>query len=233
VGPGDLITTPSLMPKMPIDPLKDLVPITMISSNPFVVVATANAPFRTIPELIAAARARPGEITYATPGNGTFNHVASEWMASAARIKLQHIPYRGGAASANGVAAGDVQLGVLSPPAVQGLIDVGRVKVLALTGKERPSFTPASWPTLIEAGLPVDAVFWVGLFAPAGTPSAIVSRLEQEMARVLKDSAVRKRMNDIGIEPGEAGQAALVERIRAETARYNTIIRETGIRVEN
>jgi len=233
VGPGDLITTPSLMPKMPIDPQKDLVPITMISSNPFVVVATANAPFRTIPELIAAARARPGEITYATPGNGTFNHVASEWMASAARIKLQHIPYRGGAASANGVAAGDVQLGVLSPPAVQGLIDVGRVKVLALTGKERPSFTPASWPTLIEAGLAVDAVFWVGLFAPAGTPSAIVSRLEQEMARVLKDGAVRKRMNDIGIEPGESGQAALVERIRAETARYNTIIQETGIRVEN
>jgi tripartite-type tricarboxylate transporter receptor subunit TctC len=233
VAQSDLITTPSLMPKMPIDPLKDLVPITMISSNPFVVVATANAPFRTIPELIAAARARPGEITYATPGNGTFNHVASEWMASAARIKLQHIPYRGGAASANGVAAGDVQLGVLSPPAVQGLIDVGRVKVLALTGKERPSFTPASWPTLIDVGLPVDAVFWVGLFAPAGTPSAIVTRLEQEMARVLKDGAVRKRMNDIGIEPGEAGQAALVERIRAETARYNMIIQETGIRVEN
>jgi tripartite-type tricarboxylate transporter receptor subunit TctC len=233
LGPGDLITMPGFMPKMPVDPLKDLAPITMVSSNPLVVVATATAPFRTITELIAAARGRPGGISYATPGNGTFNHVAGEWMASAANIKLQHIPYRGGAASANGVAAGDVPLGVLSPPAVQSLIDVGRVKVLALTGKERPSFTPANWPTLFEAGLPVDAVFWVGLFAPAGTPSAIVSRLEQDMARVLKDGAVRKRMNDIGIEPGEGGQTALVERIRAETARYDTIIRETGIRAEN
>ncbi|MEW6454168.1 MAG: tripartite tricarboxylate transporter substrate-binding protein [Pseudomonadota bacterium] len=232
-GPGDLITTPSLMPKMPIDPLKDLVPITMVSSNPFVVVATANAPFRTMAELIAAARAKPGDIGYATPGNGTFNHVAAEWMASAANIKLQHIPYRGGAASANGIAAGDLPLGVLSPPVVQGLIDVGRIRVLALTGKTRPSFMPASWPTLFEAGLPVDAVFWVGLFAPAGTPPAIVSRLEQDMARVLQDPAVRKRMNDIGLEPGEAGQTALVERIRTETARYNAIIRETGIRAEN
>ena len=232
-GPGDLITMPAMLPKTSYDPINDLVPVTMVSSNPLVVVASANAPFATMAELTAAARARPGDIGYATPGNGTFNHVIAEWMSSAAGIKLQHIPYRGGAAAANGIAAGDVPLGVLSPPAIQGLLDIGRVKVLALTGKNRPPFVPAHWPTLMEAGLPVDGTFWVGLFAPIGTPPEIVARLERDMARVLRDDAVRKRMQDIGLEANAAGQAALVERIRSETARYDRIIRDAGIRGDN
>jgi tripartite-type tricarboxylate transporter receptor subunit TctC len=232
LGPGDFVTRPSLMPQMTFDPQKDLVPVAMVSSNPMLVVATAGAPYSNLKELIAAAKAHPGDIGYATPGNATLNHVAGEWMAAEAKIKLLHVPYRGGSAAANGIAAGDIPLGVVSPPVVQALIDTGKVKVIALTGKERSVSVPATWPTLVENGLDVDAVFWVGLFAPAGTPDAIISRLDQETARALQDPQVRKRMLDSGLDPTHIGQAAFVERIRVEAARYDQIIAQTGIRVE-
>ncbi len=231
LGPGDFVTRPSLMPQMTFDPNKDLVPIAMLSSNPMLVVAPANAPFSNIKELIAAAKAKPGEINYATPGTATLNHVAGEWMAVAAHIKLVHVPYRGGSAVANGIAAGDVPLGVISPAVVQALIDAGKVKVIALTGKARPSFVPSSWPTLIENGLDVDAVFWVGLFAPAGTPEAITSRLDLVMGQILRDARVRKLMIDAGLDPTYVSQAAFIESIRTEAARYDQIIKQTGIRV--
>jgi tripartite-type tricarboxylate transporter receptor subunit TctC len=231
LGPGDFVTRPSLMPQMTFDPHKDLVPVAMVSSNPMLVVAGANAPYNNLRELIAAAHAQPG-IGYATPGTATLNHVAGEWMAAEAKIKLMHVPYRGGGAVANGIAAGDVPLGVVSPPVVQSLIDAGKVKVIALTSKERPASSPVSWPTLAENGLDVDAVFWVGLFAPAGTPEAILSRLDRETAIALQDEHVRKSMVRSGLDPTYVGRAAFAERILAEAARYDRIIMQTGIKIE-
>jgi len=233
LGPGDFITMQSLMPRMAFDPNNDLIPIMMLSTNPMVVVANSSAPFSNVSELLAAAKAMPGEISYGTPGNGTLNHVAGEWMSAEGQIKLQHIPYRGGSASANGIAAGDVPLGVISPPAALPLIDAGKVKVIALTRKVRPSFLPPTWPTLAENGLPVDSLFWTGLFAPVGTPAAIISRLEQEMDRVLRNVAVIKLMNDSGIDSAPVHQAAFIKRIRDEKARYQQIIQRAGIRVGN
>ncbi|MCX7310360.1 MAG: tripartite tricarboxylate transporter substrate-binding protein [Alphaproteobacteria bacterium] len=228
---GGGVTRPSLMPQMTFDPHKDLVPVAMVSSNPMLVVAGTNAPYSNVKELIAAAQAQPG-IGYATPGTATLNHVTGEWMAAEAKIKLMHVPYRGGGAVANGIAAGDVPLGVVSPPVVQSLIDAGKVKVIALTSKERPASAPVTWPTLAENGLDVDAVFWVGLFAPAGTPEAIISRLDRETAFALQDERVRKSMVDSGLDPTYIGQAAFVLRIRDEAARYDRIIMQTGIRIE-
>ena len=230
-GPGDFVTRPSLMSQMTFDPHKDLVPVAMVSSNPMLVVAGATAPFSNLSELIAAAKAQPQGISYATPGTATLNHVAGEWMAAEAGIKLVHVPYRSGGTAANGIAAGDVPLGVVSPPVVQALIDTGQVKVIALTGKERPPSIPPSWPTLAENGLDIDAVFWVGLFAPAGTPDAVIVRLDAETARALKDEGVRKRMVDAGLDPTYVGHTAFIERIRSEEARYDQIIEQTGIRI--
>ena len=232
-GPGDFVTRPSLMLQMTFDPHKDLVPVAMVSSNPMLVVAGVNAPFNNVKELIAAAKAQPKGISYATPGTATLNHVAGEWLAAEAGIKLLHVPYRGGGAAANGIAAGDVPVGVVSPPVVQALIDTGQVKVIALTGKERPPSIPPSWPTLAENGLDIDALFWVGLFAPAGTPDVVISRLNDETANALKDEVVRKRMVDAGLDPTYVGHAAFIERIRSEEARYDKIIKQTGIRVEH
>jgi tripartite-type tricarboxylate transporter receptor subunit TctC len=229
--PGDFITMPSLVPPMAFDPHKDLVPIAMVTSNPMIVVANIAAPFNNVKELIDAAKAQPGAIAYSTPGTGTINHVAGEWMAAAANIKLLHVPYRGGPASANGIAAGDVPLGVVSPSSGKALIDGGRVKVIALTGKRRPSSVPASWQTLDENGLAVDAVLWNGLFAPAGTPAAIVNRLDQEVARIMREDRIRTFLSNSGIDADLISQAAFGERIRTDAARYDDIIRQTGIKI--
>ncbi len=229
--PGDFVTVPSLMPQMNFDPYKDLIPITLVSSNPLVVVANANATFGSVKELINAARASPDGIGYSTPGHGTINHMVGEWISTAAQAKLLHVPYRGGAAAVNGVVAGDVPLGITSPPPVRALIDAGKLKVIGLTGK-RPSFMPSSWSTLAENGLAIDAVLWLGMFAQSGTPEAIVTRVDQAIAQVLQDDSVRRRLNDLGAEPGPVSGREFVERIRTDAARFEQIIRQTGIRIE-
>ena len=230
--PGDLITLAVLKPHMDFEPTQ-LQPVAMISSNPLVVVANAQAPFNTMKEMLDAARTSPRALEYATPGPGTENHVVGEWIATAAHIKLLHVPYSGGAAAGNGVAAGFVPLGIFSPPVVYpALIDAGKVKVLALTGKDHPLFLPASWPTLIESGVPVDSTNWLGVFVPPGTPDDIVTRIDAALAAAVQDSTVRKRMNDFGMTPKHLGSAAFVSFIRADSATYARIVRETGIHIE-
>jgi len=230
---GDFIIMPSLVPTMSFDPYKDLVPVAMVGSTPMIVVANINAPFNNVKELIAAAKAAPDSIGYSTPGAGTINHVTGEWIANAASIKLLHVPYRGGAPAANGIAAGDVPLGVISPSSAQSLIDAQRVKVIGLTGKRRPEYAPVSWPTFAESGLPIDAVLWNGVFAPAGTPDSIVSRLGQELARAARDPEVRKLLNKAGIDAESIVQPEFGERIRTDAARYSDIIQKTGIRINH
>jgi tripartite-type tricarboxylate transporter receptor subunit TctC len=230
--PGDFIAMPSLAPQMAFDPNKDLLPIAMVTSTPLVVVAKVDAPFSNVKELIAAAEARPGSIAYATPGTGSIDHVAGEWMAIEAHIKLLHIPYRGGPAAAEAVAAGDVPLGVVTPSSVKALIDSGKVKVIALTGKRHPGSLPTSWPTLDESGLAVDAVLWNGLFAPNGTPPDIAEKLENAVASVLGEDKVKALLNAAGIDAELVTGEAFAERIRTEVARYNEVIRLTGIKID-
>lgn len=232
LSPGDLITLAVLKPHMDFEPTQ-LQPVAMISSNPLIVVANAQTPFNSINEMLDAARTSPHPLEYATPGPGTENHVVAEWMATAAHVKLLHVPYSGGAAASNGVAAGFVPLGIFSPPAVYpALIDAGKVKVLALTGKDRPPFLPASWPTLIESGVLIDCTNWLGVFAPPSTPDDIVSRIDAALAQAVQEATVRKRMNDFGMAPKHLGTTAFAAFIRADTATYARIIRETGIHIE-
>jgi tripartite-type tricarboxylate transporter receptor subunit TctC len=231
-APSDFITLPALMPLRGFDPSKELTPIAMVSSNPLVVAANANAPFSTVNELIATAKASAGGIAFGTPGAGTVNRVVGEWIAMAAKINLMNVPYRGGPATARGIAAGEVPLGIVSPIAVYpGLVEAGKVKVIALTAPRAPSL-PASWPTLAESGLPIEAALWLGLFAPAGTPAAVASSVDQAVGQALHDDSLRKRMTDVGINPDHIGQAALIARIESDTAHYDQVIRQTGIRVE-
>lgn len=231
--PGDLITLAALKPHMDFDPVTQLVPVAMISSNPLVVVANANAPYNSIQEMLDAARASSRALEYATPGPGTENHVVGEWIATTARVKLLHVPYSGGSAAGNGVAGGFVPLGIFSPAVVYpALIDAGKVKVLALTGRDRPPFLPASWPTLIEHGVPVDSTNWLGVFAPPSTPDQIVTRIDAALAKAVQDATVHKRMNDFGMAPRHLGPTAFAAAIRADARAYARIIRETGIQIE-
>lgn len=229
---GDFITTPTLMPKVAFDPYNDLIPITQVATAPLLLVGQASGKIGSVQELIAQAKANPGKIAYSSPGNGTINQLAAEWIAIEAKLKFLHVPYRGGAPAAVAVAAGDVPIGALTPSSVQSLLEAGKVKVLALMTRARPAFAPVAWPTLAEQGLGVDAALWVALFAPAGTPQAIVDRLDQEVLRILKDEALRKRLNAIGTEASGISQKAFADRIRTDAARYLDIIKQTGVRVE-
>lgn len=229
---GDFITTPSLMPKMAFDPMKALIPITMIARAPLLLGGHAGGKIDSVKELIAQAKASPGKIAYSSPGNGTINQLAVEWLAIEAGLKLLHVPYRGGVPAATAVAAGDVPIGAVTPSSAQSLIAAGKIKPLALMTKEKPSFA-RDLPTLAEMGLAVDAALWVALFAPAGTPKAIVDRLDAETLKILQDAGVRKRLNDLGTEAAGISQSAFVERIRVDADRYAQIIKQTGIRVGN
>ncbi|MCC6890781.1 MAG: tripartite tricarboxylate transporter substrate binding protein [Hyphomicrobiales bacterium] len=229
---GDFITTPTLMPKMAFDPFRDLIPIVQAATAPLLLGGHAAGSIGSVKDLVAQAKANPGKIAYSSPGNGTINQLAVEWLAIEAKLKLLHVPYRGGAPAAVAVAAGDVPIGALTPSSAQPLVEAGKVKVLALMTRQRPTFAPPDWPTLDELGFAVDAALWVALFAPSGTPKPVVERLDREVLRILKDEAVRKRLNALGTEASGISQAVFVERIKADAARYLDIIRQTGIRAD-
>ena len=226
---GDFITTPSIMPPMSFDPDKELTPITMLAVAPLLLVANPSSGLVSVKDVVTAAKARPGEVAYSSPGLGTVNHLAIEGVAIEAGIKLLHVPYRGGAPAATAVASGDVSLGAVTPSSAAGLIQADKIKVVALMTRQRPSFLPG-WPTLAEAGLDIDAALWVGLFAPAGTPAAIVDKLDAEAAKMLKAADVRTQLHTVGSDALPLSQAAFVQRIKADTARYARVIEKTGLR---
>jgi tripartite-type tricarboxylate transporter receptor subunit TctC len=231
--PSDVITLTSLRPHADFDVGTQLLPIAMVNGNPLLVVANAKAPFDAMKEMMEAAKASPHPLEYGTPGRGTTNDLVGQWIAIEARIKLQQIPYQGGSQGANDIAAGRIPLGIFSPPPVYpGLVDAGKIKVLALTGKNHPSYLPPTWPTLVESGLPIDVQNWQGLFAPAGTPDAVATRLDQALRQALQDENIAKRMHVFGMAPQYLPQTAFIEQIRADTARYAWIIKEAGISVE-
>jgi tripartite-type tricarboxylate transporter receptor subunit TctC len=231
--PGDVITIASLKPNVNIDVATQFAPIAMVNANPMLIAANASAPFGTMKQMVEAAKAITYPFAYGTPGRGTLNDIVGQWIAIETHINLQTIPYQGGAQAANGVASGEIPLGIFSPPPIYpGLVDAGRIKVLALTGKGHPSYLPSSWPTLIESGFPIDVLSWQGLFAPAGTPDAVISRIDMAVRQVLQDESVGKRMHVFGTEPEYMPHAAFVERVHADTAHFARIIQEAGIGIE-
>src|SRR5688572_16137775 len=171
---GEFAVNPAVFKDVPYDLDRDFTPITMLSDAPMLVVVGAQSPIQNWKDLIAAAKAKPGQVSYGSPGNGSVNHLATEWLASAAGIKLNHIPYKGGAPAVAAVAAGEVVLTVAGLPGVTPFLKPPRVRVISITTAKRTAQT-SEWTSAGEAGLPgVDASIWVGLFAPKGVSKAIV-----------------------------------------------------------
>jgi tripartite-type tricarboxylate transporter receptor subunit TctC len=227
---GDFITVPSLMPAAPYDPYKDLIAVTRIATAPLLLLTHPKSGLNSAQDVIAKAKAAPGEVTFSTPGAGTINQLAGEWFALEAGIKLLHVPYRGGAGLANGLAAGDTALGVTTLTSVKGLVDDGKIKVLAQLTRERAAFL-SQWPTMTDVGLNVDAGLTLSLYVPAGTPQAIVSRLDTETRKILQDEGLRTKFNDMGMEITPISQGAFAERIRQEASRYKTVVEQTGVKL--
>ena len=197
---GDVAINPAMFKEMPYDVQRDLAPIAMVSDAPMVLAANANAPYKSVAEVIAAAKAQPGRLSVATPGNGSVNQIVLEWMALNTGTQFQHIPYKGGAPAAAALAAGDIPLGVLASSSAAPHVKSGRVRPLAVTMAKRSKFSP-EWPTLQEAGVKeVDASNWTALFAPKAVPQAIIDKLNAEVVKILNMPDVKERFAGGGVD---------------------------------
>jgi len=222
----------SLIPKIPYDMVRDFEPVGQIVITTSILTAHPTLPVKSVKELIALAKARPGQITYGSAGNGSPSHLAGELLKTMTGISLLHVPYKGGGPAAVEQVAGQVQLSFLSAPAVVPFIKNGRLRALAVTNTKRSLVLP-ELPTIAEAGLPgYESEGWSGLFAPAKTPAAIVQRLHSEFAAVLRDNDVRARLIAAGTEPALTSPEELGNKVRNEIARWAKVVKASGMRVD-
>lgn len=214
----------------PFDAERDLVPVSLVGRVPVVIAANANAPYANIAQLIAVAKAKPGSISFASPGNGSTPHMAIEFFKRAAGISLLHIPYRGGSQALTDVIGGQLPLAAMNALEVQPHVKSGKLKVLAVLSPNRTVIFPDA-PTIAESGYPgFEASVWYGLVAPVATPKPIVAKLHAEVQKALQTKEVRERMTAVGGEviPGSADMFAAL--IRSERQRYEKLVREANIK---
>ena len=226
---GQFAVNPFVYPSLPYDPDKDFIPVALVTNNPMLLVANAKAEFNTLPEFIAAAKASPGKIGWASPGVGTWNHLAGEWLQSELGIKLLHVPYRGGGPAGVAIAGGDVPVGLIAISSAMPHIKSGRMKVLALSTKERSSVDP-SWPTVAEAAAPrFDAATWVGLFVQAATPQDVVRKIEGDVLEIVSRPNIKERLNGLGIEVMVLPSDQFARRIKGDQQQVHAIIQASGL----
>jgi tripartite-type tricarboxylate transporter receptor subunit TctC len=229
---GEFAVNPALFPNVPYELERDFMPITMVSDAPMLYLANVKEPYNNFRELVAHAKSKPDAVTFSSPGNGSINHLAGEWLAQAAGIKMLHVPYKGGAPAAVAVAAGEVSLGVMAIPGAAAHLQSGRAKVIGVTTAKRTAAGP-DWPTPAEGGIKdVDVSIWVGLFAPKGTPQAIVDKLNAEVLKTLEQPEVRKRYAELGSLTAGMTPAAFLQRIKSDAERYKGVVKAAGVKPE-
>jgi tripartite-type tricarboxylate transporter receptor subunit TctC len=227
---GDVAINPAMFKEIPYDVERDLAPIAMVSDAPLVLAAHGGAPYDTVADVIAAAKAQPGRISVATPGNGSINQIVLEWMALNTGTQFQHVPYKGGAPAAAALAAGDIPLGVLASSSVAPHVKSGRVRVLAVTMAKRSTLNP-EWPTLQQEGLKeIDASNWTALFAPKATPQPIIDKVNAEVVKILNMPDVKERFAGGGVVTIPSSAAELDARVKQEAERFRAIVQKANIR---
>ncbi len=229
---ANLAVAPALYKKLPYDPVKDFAPITNAVSAPLVLVVNPALPVKTVKELSALARARPDQLTFGSPGNGTAGHLAGEQLKIAAKAKMTHIPYKGNVPAMTDVLGGQISMLFSTIPPVLGQVRTNRLRALATTGAQRAAVLPTV-PTLAESGLPEFVlVNWWGVLAPAGTPPDIVSRLNAEIVKILQLPDVRERIAAEGGEPSPNSPEQFAKFIAAEVVKWGTLVRASGAQVD-
>jgi tripartite-type tricarboxylate transporter receptor subunit TctC len=214
------------------DPAKDLAPITMIGTSPFLLVSENRFPQQTASQLIDFAKKNPGKLAYASGGNGTAMHLSGEMFKLMAGVDLVHIPFKGSGPAVTAAAQGQPPLAFADITSALPLLKAGRVKALAVLSKERSSFLPEV-PTLAESGLPgYEAIGWFGLLAPAGTPAPVVSRLAAETAAVMRQPDIKEKLAAAALEPWVNTPDEFLTFIRTETAKWGRVIRDSGAKLE-
>lgn len=214
----------------PFDAERDLVAVAMVGRVPVVIAANPSAPFNTVAQLIAAAKAKPGALSFASPGNGSTPHLAMELFDRAAGISLQHVPYRGGAQAITDVIGGQLPLLAMNALEVKPHVQSGKLKVLAVLSPARSAIFP-DVPTIAESGFPgFEASVWYALMAPAKTPKEVVARLHDDVQKALRTPDVQNRISAVGgeVTPGTQEMAAAL--IHSERLRYDKLVREANIK---
>ncbi len=213
------------------DTLRDFVAVSMFSQSPDILVVNSSSPAKSMSELIALARAKPGVLNYSSAGTGTTQHLAGELLKLRTGTNIVHVPYKGSAPSLTALIAGDVDLSFANVPAILQHVKSGRLRPLASTGTRRSELMP-DVPTMQEAGLGIEATVWYGVFAPAATPREIVTTLSDAIIKATRSPDIKQRLLDQGAEPVGNAPAEFDRILRKEVAKWGEVVRTSGIQVE-
>lgn len=227
VGTG-LLSTALLQPGLPYSPLKELAPIAMLATTPGTLVAYPGAPYKTVGEMVAYAKANPKKLSFATAGNGSLGHMLGEWINTVAGIDMLHIPYKGGSSASIDVMSGRVPLWI-DVASNREMILSGKVRALAVTSRQRTPLLP-DVPTLMESGIAVDGFTWWGLMAPKQTPSPIIDRLSAEIGKIIASPEAREEMARLGVDPDYRPPAELASFMRNEMEKLSRIVKSANIK---
>jgi tripartite-type tricarboxylate transporter receptor subunit TctC len=222
----------TLYPKLPFDPIEDFAPITLIGREPGVLVVNPALPVKTLQELVAYAKERPGQLDYASSGNGSGQHLFAALLASSTGMKLNHIPYKGSGQATTDLLGGQVMMSIPGTAGMVGHVKSGKLRALAVTGATRTPQLP-DVPTVMESGVPgYEAYVWMGLLAPRATPAPIVDKIRREVVAALATPEVKNYMSNAGIEIVGSTPAEFGKFFRSEKELWARVVRETGAKID-
>lgn len=229
---GSQAIAPHLYKQLPYDPIKNIQPVSLVSKSVVAIVVNSGLPIHNVRDLLNFAKANPGKLNFASPGNGTGTHLAGELFKSMAKVQMTHVPYRGDAPAMQDVMAGASQLMFASLPAAIAAGQSGRVRVIAVSGPKRVNSLP-DVPTVTESGLPgYEVETWYGIFTTGGTPMPVVQRLSREIGEVLTSPSVRESIQKMGMEIAPSTPDELAKLVTAEMTRWGKVIQDAGIRID-
>jgi tripartite-type tricarboxylate transporter receptor subunit TctC len=228
---AQLAVNPSLYQKLPYDPVRDFEPITLLATGPYILVVHPSLPVKSVKDLIALARARPNQVTYASSGSGSGGHLANELLNSMGKVKMLHVPYKGGGPALVSVISGQTEVLFATWAAGKPHIESGRIRALAVSTAKRLS--GVDLPTVAEAALPgYDAGVWYALLAPAGTPREIVSKLNAEILRALAHPDLKAVLTRASIEPVGSTPEELTKFMKSEIAKWAKVVKDANVQVD-
>jgi tripartite-type tricarboxylate transporter receptor subunit TctC len=229
---GPLAMNPWLYARTPFDPVKDFAAVSLLATGPVVIVVHPSIPVKTLKELVALAKARPGQLNYGSPGVGSSPHLAGELFKIETGTHLVHVPYKGNAEAITDLIGGQVSIVFTGVPPVVPLAKAGKLRVLATTGKQRLAALPEV-PTIAESGLKnAEVLIWYGVVAPAATPRDIVVRLNRDIVKAMSAPELRDKFTQLGVDPETSTPEQFAQLIRDEVARWGKVIRTAGIKIE-
>jgi tripartite-type tricarboxylate transporter receptor subunit TctC len=225
-------TNSNVYARLSYDPVRDFVPVVLLTSSPLLLIVPQASPAKSVGELIAFGRGRPGGLSFASYGTGSINHLGAELFNSMAKMEANHVPYRGSAPAMTDLIAGRIDYMFDGVSTSLGYLQSGTIRVLGVAGPTRSPVLP-DLPTISEAGLPgYDTMVWFGLFAPAGTPKPVVELVNRKTNTVLASPRVKEGLGKLGVEPVGGGADVLAGKVQSELSKWATIVREKNIRLE-